>query len=136
LAKQTRSQQSQAVRDLNDELFTQYLESEVKGNEKHLKIIQAVAYLNLPFIDERLIKHKEIILYKWKLSDHHAVIRFLKSADHLNKKMSDLKFKGIEVTNLTNRYNNINIIRAMEAEIGINICRDEGRCLQNGADRL
>ena len=58
---------------------------------------------------------------KWKVSDHDAVIRFLKSADYINNKMTDLEFKGIDVKNLTNRYHKLKIIREMEAEFGINI---------------
>ena len=119
--KDTRKCQSQALNDLNDELFNQYLESEVKGNDKFQKNNQTVEYLKLPYINEHLVKYKEIILYKWKVSDHDAVIRFLKSTDHLNNKISDLDFKGIDVKNLTNRYNKLKIIREMEAEFGINI---------------
>ena len=37
LPKETRSQQSEVIHDLNDELFNQYLESEVKGNDKFQK---------------------------------------------------------------------------------------------------
>ena len=118
--KDTRRCQSQALHDLNDEIFNQYLESEVKGNEKFEKINQTVEYLKLPLINEHLIKYKEIILDKWKVSDHDAVIRFLKSADYINNKMTDLEFKGIDVKNLTNRYHKLKIIREMEAEFGIN----------------
>ena len=109
--KDTRKCQSQALNDLNDELFNQYLESEVKGNEKNKKNNQTVEYLKLPYISEHLTKYKETIMDKWKVSDHDAVIRFLKSTDHLNSKMSDLEFKGIDVKNLTNRYNKLKIIR-------------------------
>jgi hypothetical protein len=59
--------------------------------------------------------------WTWKLSDHDAVIRFLKSADHLNNNMADLELTGIDVKNLTNRYHRPKIIREMEAEFRINI---------------
>ena len=101
--KDTRKCQSQALNDLNDELFNQYLESEVKGDEKFQKINQTVEYLKLPYINEHLVKYKEIIMDKWKVSEHDAVIRFLKSTDYINNKISDLDFKGIDVKNLTNR---------------------------------
>ena len=48
LPKETRSQQSEIIHDLNDELFNQYLESEVKGNEKFQKNNQTSEYLKLP----------------------------------------------------------------------------------------
>ena len=54
--KDIRKCQSQALNDLNDELFNQYLESEVKGNEKTQKHNQTVEYLKLPYINEHLIK--------------------------------------------------------------------------------
>ena len=76
LAKETRSQQSQVVQELNEELFTQYLETDQKSDPKFQKIYQAIEYLKMPFSPEHLIKHKELILDKWKLSDHDTAIRF------------------------------------------------------------
>ena len=121
LAKETRNQQSQVNQELNDEPFTEYLETDQKTDLKFQKITQAIVYLKLPPSPEHLIKHKEIILDKWKLSDHDSVIRFLKSADHINNKMAELEFKGMDVKNLTNRYHKLKIVRQLETEYGMNI---------------
>ena len=72
MPKETRSQQSEIIRDINDELFTQYLESEVKGDETFQAISKSVEYLRLPMTDrETLTEYKDIILDKWALRDHN-----------------------------------------------------------------
>jgi hypothetical protein len=76
LPKETRSQQSEIIRDINDELVTQYLESEVKGDETVQTINKSVEYLRLPMTDrETLTEYKDLILDKWALRDHNCIIR-------------------------------------------------------------
>jgi hypothetical protein len=58
LAKETRSQQSQVIQDLSEELFAEYLATDNKSYRKFQKISQAIEYLKLPFSPEHLIKHK------------------------------------------------------------------------------
>ena len=75
--KDTRKCHSQALNDLNDELFNQYLESEVKGDEQFQTINKSVEFLKLPMTDrETLTEYKDIILDKWALRDHNCIIRF------------------------------------------------------------
>ena len=122
LAKETRNQQSEAMKELNDELFSQYLESEVKGDEKFKAINKTVEYLKLPMDDlETLTLYKDIILDKWALRDHDCIIRFLKSNEYIDNKLNELEFKSIDVKTLTNSYNKLRILRQFEARYGINV---------------
>jgi hypothetical protein len=122
LPKDTRSQQSEIIREINDELFNQYLQSEVKGDEKFQTINKSVEFLRLPMTDrETLTEYKDIILDKWALRDHNCIIRFLKSNEYIDNKLSELDFKGIDVKTLTNSYNKLNIVRQFEARYGINV---------------
>jgi hypothetical protein len=109
------------VEEINDELFEEYLNSEVKSAPKFRNIAKAIEYLRLPNHPATLTEFKEIIMDKWKLRDHDAVIRFLKSHDYVDNKLADLEFKGIDTKNLTNGYHKLKIIREMEAEFGISL---------------
>jgi len=122
LPKETRSQHSEIIRDMNDELFEKYLESEVKGDEKFEAINKSVEYLRLPMTDrEALIEYKDIILDKWAIRDHNCIMRFFKSNEYIDNKLNELDFKGIDVKTLTNSYNKLKIIRQFEARYGINV---------------
>jgi hypothetical protein len=121
LAKEARSQQSQLTEAMGDELFTEYREAEVKTDQKFQGITRAREYLKLPFVPEVLTQFKDIIMDKWKLRDHDAVIRCLKSDDHVNLKVANLDLKGIDVKNLTSGYHKLQIIRRFEAEFGVSL---------------
>jgi hypothetical protein len=122
LAKETRNQQSQLVEAINEELFTEFLQTEVNSDLKFQNIVKAISYLKLPMgSPEILTKFKDVIMDQWKLRDHDSVVRFLKSTDHVDNKLADLSFKGIDVKNLTNGYHKLKIVRQIESDFGINI---------------
>ena len=103
IAKETKQHQSQLVQELTEELFNEFLESENKLDEKFFNINLAIEYLKVP--ESEVTRFKDIILDKWKLRDHDSIIRFLKSDEYVDHKLTDLSFKGIDVKNLTNNYN-------------------------------
>ena len=107
--------------EINDELFSQYLESDDKSDIKFQKISQAIGYLKLPICPEKLTQFKDIILDKWRLRGHDSIIRFLKSAQHVANKLSEIAFKGIDIKTLTNGYHKLKLVRQIEAEFGLNL---------------
>ena len=136
IAKETKQQQKHRVDAINDDLFNEFLESDHKSDDKFQSISKAIEYLKVPMCPEYLIKFKGIILDKWKVKDHDAIIRFLKSDEYLEHKMMDLSFKGIDVKLLTNNFNKLKIIREFETEYGINIWSQQAPTKNDMTDEL
>ena len=44
-----------------------------------------------------------------------------KSAQHVDNKLSELAFKGIDIKTLTNGYHKLKLVRQIEAEFGLNL---------------
>ena len=138
LGKEIRRGQSQLVRELNEQLFEEYLSPEsTKSDPKFVRLFDNIMYLSLPWNDPyTLIKYRDIILDKWKIKDHDAVIRFLKSNEYIESKMIDLDIKGIDLKNLKNRYHKLKIVRQFEEEFGINIWGEQNPTKTDMSDAM
>ena len=122
VSPETKAQQTQVMADINDTMFEEFIESSSKFEDKYQNLVKTIQYLKLPIDDrEALTTYKDEIMSKWAVRDHDAIVRFFKSNEYINDKVSELNFKGIDIKTLGTSYNKLKILREFEARHGISV---------------
>ena len=122
LSKVERNAMRDVVDDIANELYDEFLASNCKSDPKFQIIMKNLEYLKVnPNDVEALTKYREIILNKYRIKEHDAIIRLLKTKEHSKAQLDDLRFKSTDVKVLTNRYHQMKLLRKLEEQYGMTI---------------
>ena len=122
LSKVERNAMRDVVDDIANELYDEFLASNCKSDPKFQIIMKNLEYLKVnPNDVEALTKYREIILNKYRIKEHDAIIRLLKTKEHIKAQLDDLRFKSIDVKVLTNPYHQVKLLRDLEELYGMTI---------------
>jgi hypothetical protein len=128
LSKDEKSAQKALVDDNIDELFNEFLTTDNILEPKFNIILSNLNYLYIrPDDKETIIKFKEIITNKFKLQEHDAIIRVLKSDDHIDERFSNLQVRSIDAKLLSNNNLKVKVIREFASRYGLSIFNLDGK---------
>ena len=95
LDKDTRDEMTELIEQITKEEFNEYLEHKNKDKDKYSNINKRISLLNLNKEDnEQLMTYREILMNKFKLSEHLNIIKLLKSDEYLSDKLRILKLSS------------------------------------------
>ena len=83
---------------------------------------------------ETIIKFKEIITNKFKLQEHDAIMRILKSDDHIDERFANLQVRSIDAKLLSNNNLKVKVIREFASRYGLSVFNLEGNGNDNDMD--
>ena len=127
LSKDEKTVQKQLVDDNIDELFNEFLTTDNILEPKFNNILSNLNYLFIrPDDKETIIKFKEIITNKFKLQEHDAIIRMLKSDDHIDERFANLQVRSIDAKLLSNNNLKVKVIREFASRYGLSIFNLDG----------
>ena len=93
---------------------------------KYRLLLKSIRYLQLDPTNPESLKHfKEILLNRWRVEEHDATIRFLRSEAYVEDKIGDLGLECLELKAMTNCYQKVKFSRALEAKWGITLFKSE-----------
>ena len=122
LGKNEEAHQTEVVTALTTELFDEFLAARNKYDDKYTNFLKQVDYLKLPIDQPEILKqYQTVITDKYACMDHDAIIRFLKSEEYVNSRVTESQFKCFDPKVLTNRYHKLKLVRDMEAKFGLNV---------------
>ena len=122
LSKAEKQNMKNVVESISNDLFDEFIASENKMDEKFSSIMKNLAYLKLEFYDvEALTKFREIIQDKYKMKEHDAIIRFLKTGSYIDNQLKELQAQSIDVKLMTNPYHQVKLLKHLENTYGLNI---------------
>ncbi len=88
--------------------------------------MKSIRYLQLdPTNPQSLTNFKDILLNRWRVEEHEATIRFFRSEAYVEDKIGDLGLECLELKAMTNCYQKIKLLRALEAKWCITLFRSE-----------
>jgi hypothetical protein len=115
------------IDEINEKVFEDFL-AEPKDqqnwhqNPKYQQLLKNIHYLQLdPTNDESLKHFQNIVTNRWKVQEHDATIRFLRSEAYVEDKIGDLGLECLELKAMTNCYQKVKFLRALEAKWGIEL---------------
>lgn len=122
------------IKDLSDELkettFEEFLNTDDPKHHKFAQLRENIEYLQLdPTNKETLKQFRDIVLDKNRIKEHDAIIRVLKSAEHVDMKLNGLHFTSVDAKLLTNSWQKVKILRELEARY--NLSMFENKPVQN-----
>ena len=111
------------IEEINEKTFEDFLANPADhNNPKYRMLLKSILYLQLdPTNPERLKHFKEILLNRWRVEEHDATIRFLRSEAYVEDKIGDLGLECLELKAMTNCYQKVKFLRALEAKWGIEL---------------
>ena len=122
LSKVERNAMRDVVDDIANKLYDECRASNCKSDPKFQIIMKNLEYLKVnPNDVEALTKYRDIILNKYRIKEHDAIIRLLKTKEHIKAQLDDLRFKSIDVKVLTNPYHQMKLLRELEEQYGMTI---------------
>ena len=124
LSKAEKATQRDIVDRIAEELFDELLQTDNPLQPKFNNILKQADYLNLPWgATDRatLEKFRETLVSKHRAQEHDAIIRLLKSNDHVNDHLAELSARSIDAKLLTNSFQKTKIIQEFDAKFGINL---------------
>ena len=121
-SKAEKQNMKDVVESISNDLFDEFIASENKMDEKFSSIMKNLAYLKLEFYDvEALTKFREIIQDTYKMKEHDAIIRFLKTGSYIDNQLKELQAQSIDVKLMTNPYHQVKLLKHLENTYGLNI---------------
>jgi hypothetical protein len=115
------------MEEINEKVFEDFL-AEPKDqpnwhqHPKYKLLLKSILYLQLDPTNPESLKHfKEILLNRWRVEEHDATIRFLRSEAYVEDKIGDLGLECLELKAMTNCYQKVKFLRALEAKWGIEL---------------
>ena len=112
---------------INENLFEDYLaepknESNWRQNPKYQQLLHNINYLKLDPSSNETLKHfQNTVTNRWNVQEHDATVRFLRSEAYVDCKIGDLGIKCLELKAMTNCYQKVKFLRALEAKWGITL---------------
>jgi hypothetical protein len=119
LDKEEKQALSELTKEIQEELFKEYLETEHKGHEKYDSFNRHIDFLQIPKDNETLEKYKNEIMDKYVLQDHLNIIRLLKTDDYIKGKLIAAKESSYDIKNMTMIYSKVKAIRDLEKKYKI-----------------
>lgn len=119
LDKEEKQALSELTKEIQEELFKEYLETEYKGDEKYDSFNRHIEFLQIPKDNETLEKYKNEIMDKYVLQDHLNIIRLLKTDDYIKGKLIAAKESSYDIKNMTMIYSKVKAIRDLEKKYNI-----------------
>ena len=77
LDKEEKTELKELSKEMREELFSEYIETEFKGSEKYDTCNKHIEFLHIPNDNATLEKQKNEIMDKYVLQDHLNIIRLL-----------------------------------------------------------
>jgi hypothetical protein len=113
LDKNDEKKMKQLMESIDDKLFDEYLEDEIKQQPKYCKLKSNIDFLGLT-TDDQIKQYKSIITDRFKLADHLNIIRLFKSDEYINEKIIKISKECYDVKAYDNVYNKIKMLRLLE----------------------
>ena len=115
LDKDTRDGLTELMNTITNEQFNEYIKSVDKGDNKYNLIDKRVTLLQLDKRNkEPLTQFKDIIMNKYKLSEHQNVIHLLKKDEYLEARLAKLKKASLNTNFL--KYTEYKLVLVREFE--------------------
>jgi len=84
------------------------------------QLVSNIRYLGLdPHEMEAVKVHKDTIVNRHRVTEHDAVIRFLRSDAFVADKIADLSIECLELKAMTNCFQKVRMLRSLEGKFGI-----------------
>jgi hypothetical protein len=119
LDKEEKQALSELTKEIKEELFKEFLETEYKGLEKYDCFNRHIDFLQIPNDIETLEKYKNEIIDKFVLQDHLNIIRLLKDDDYIKDKIIAAKDSSYDIKNMTMIYSKVKAVRDLEKKYKI-----------------
>ena len=104
--------QKQLVDDVTEELFNNFLNTDNLLEPKFDNLLKTINYLDIrPDDKESIIKFKDIIINKFKLQEHNAIIRMLTSDDHIDDRFANIQLRSMDAKLLSNNNLKVKVVR-------------------------
>ena len=115
LDRDTRDELTELIENLTQEQFDEYVNDGDKDNKTYECINKRASLLNLDRENiEQLTQYKDILMNKYKLSEHLNVIKLLKSDEHLTSKLQSVYNAGLKTNLLRYDEYKLLLVRAFE----------------------
>jgi hypothetical protein len=122
LSKDEKTAQKGLVEDIAEELFEEFLQTGDILKPKFEGLLKNINYLSLnPTNKETLTKFKNIIINKYRVQEHDAVIRLLKSVEHVDVSLAGLQARSMDPKLLSNNNLKAKIINEFDARYGLSL---------------
>ena len=111
------------IEEIDEKVFDDFLANPADHHKpKYNMLLKSILYLQLDPTNPESLKHfKEILLNRWRVEEHDATIRFLRSEAYVEDKIGDLGLECLELKAMTNCYQKVKFLRALEAKWGIEL---------------
>ena len=120
LDRDTRDELTELIEEITEEPFNEYLNSNNKSNEQYEEINERITLLNLDRNDnETLTEFKDIVMNKFKLTEHVNIISLLKTDDHLDEKFNKSKEASLKTNLLKYTEYKLRLLREFEKYYGL-----------------
>ena len=119
LDKEEKHDLKELTKEIQEELFKEFLATEFKGHEKYDSFNKHIEFLQIPNDNATLEKYKNEIMDKYVLQDHLNVIRLLKTDDYIHNKLIAAKENSYDIKNMTMIYSKVKAIRDLERKYNI-----------------
>ena len=120
LDKETQQDLKTLYEKISEDLFGDYLKAEDRTIDRFASIRDNIDYLRLSSCgDDTLRRYRDYITDKYKIEEHDAVIRLLRSDSYIAGKLEDLKDNSYDVKTLQNSYHKISVLRQLEQDYAV-----------------
>ena len=115
------------LEEVNEKVFEDFLANPADHNNPRYNMLRNnISYLKLtPTDTETLKRFKDILLNRRKVDEHDATIRFFRSTAYVEDKLGDLGLECLELKSMTNCYQKVKLLRALEQKWGIGLFGNE-----------
>jgi hypothetical protein len=122
LSQAEKQAQRDIVEEIAEELFEEFPTTTDITQPKFEALLKHITYLKLnPTDHETLRKYKGTLMSKYRVQEHDAIIRLLKSTEHIDEHLAELSSTSIDAKLLTNNYQQVKIIKEFEVKYGLNL---------------
>ena len=119
LDKEEKHDLKELTKEIQEELFKEFLATEFKGHEKYDSFNKHIEFLQIPNDNATLEKYKNEIMDKYVLQDHLNIIRLLKTDNYIHNKLIAAKESSYDIKNMTMIYSKVKAIRDLERKYKI-----------------
>ena len=108
------------MEEINEKVFEDFLANPADHkNPKYRMLLKSICYLQLDPTNPESLKHfKEILLNRWRVEEHDATIRFLRSEAYVEDKIGDLGLECLELKAMTNCYQKVKFFTSPRGKMG------------------